>query len=60
MALLFAMLCWTATATSFNGLLAARCMSGFAASAGEARLNLANTFELLLILFSEHRSRHRQ
>ncbi|TKA49867.1 hypothetical protein B0A49_12905 [Cryomyces minteri] len=36
MALLFAVLCWTATAKTFNSLLAARCISGFAASAGES------------------------
>ena len=35
MALLFAVLCWTAKAASFNSLLASRCISGFAAAAGE-------------------------
>ncbi|KAI5241796.1 MFS general substrate transporter [Aureobasidium subglaciale] len=36
MAMLFAVLCWTAKASTFNSLLAARCLSGFAASAGES------------------------
>jgi hypothetical protein len=35
MALLFAVLIWTAKAQTFNSLLAARCISGFAAAAGE-------------------------
>ena len=33
--LLFASLVWTALVSSFNELLAARCVSGFASSAGE-------------------------
>lgn len=35
MALLFASLCWGALAVTFNSLLVARCVSGFAAAAGE-------------------------
>ncbi|KFZ24527.1 hypothetical protein V502_00993 [Pseudogymnoascus sp. VKM F-4520 (FW-2644)] len=36
MALLFAALCWSASATTFNSLLAGRCVTGFAAAAGES------------------------
>ncbi|KKY18080.1 putative mfs transporter [Phaeomoniella chlamydospora] len=36
MAMLFAILIWTAKAQTFNSLLAARCLSGFASSAGES------------------------
>ncbi|KXJ85341.1 major facilitator superfamily domain-containing protein [Microdochium bolleyi] len=36
MALLFSALIWTAKATTFNSLLAARCVTGFASSAGES------------------------
>lgn len=35
MAILFAILIWTARVDGFNALLAARCLSGFAAAAGE-------------------------
>jgi hypothetical protein len=35
MAMLFAVLVWTAKADGYNNLLAARCLSGFAAAAGE-------------------------
>jgi len=38
MALLFAVLIWTAKATNYRSLLAARCIAGFAASAGEVSL----------------------
>jgi MFS family permease len=38
MAMLFAALCWGASATTFNSLLAARCISGFASAAGEVCL----------------------
>jgi len=41
MALLFAANCWCAKAPTFNSLLAARCVSGFAAAAGEVRLSLS-------------------
>ncbi|KAH7357401.1 putative MFS transporter [Pyrenochaeta sp. MPI-SDFR-AT-0127] len=34
--ILFAILIWTAKETTFNGLLAARCLSGFASAAGES------------------------
>ncbi|KAG8630623.1 hypothetical protein KVT40_002242 [Elsinoe batatas] len=36
MAMLFAILIWTAKAKTYNELLAARCLSGFASSAGES------------------------
>lgn len=35
MALLFAALCWSASEATFNSLLASRCVTGFAAAAGE-------------------------
>ncbi|KAI5200550.1 hypothetical protein E4T39_05702 [Aureobasidium subglaciale] len=36
LAMLFAILCWTAETTTYEGLLAARCLSGFASAAGES------------------------
>lgn len=33
--MLFVVLIWSAKETAFNGLLAARCLSGFASAAGE-------------------------
>jgi MFS family permease len=35
--MLFAVLVWTAKTTTFNSLLTARCLSGFAAAAGEVK-----------------------
>jgi hypothetical protein len=37
LALLFAILIWTATVTTFSQLLIARCLSGFVSAAGEVR-----------------------
>lgn len=39
-AILFAILIWSAKETTFSGLLAARCLSGFASAAGEVRMRI--------------------
>ena len=50
MALLFATQCWCAKASTFNSLLAARCVSGFAAAAGEVSFCNLNFFLYLILM----------
>lgn len=57
LAMLFAILCWTAEVKTFKGLLAARCVSGFASAAGEAsasRFLVCNSTDLS----KEYRTRY--
>jgi MFS family permease len=62
MAMQAGMLAWTAATPSFNGLLAARCLQGFAAAAGEVHqilpcphyiVQVANSRALNRVLFQK-------
>lgn len=58
MALLFAVLIWTAKAQSYTSLFAARCLSGFASAAGEvcAIIDILCCLSWSLTIFQEYRA----